>query len=334
MPERTRVMVIGGAGYVGSHVALALFESGFLPVTYDDLSGGHAAFVRWGPLERGDVRDAAGLEGAIRRHRAEAVVNLAAEIEVGRSVRDPNAFYGSIACGAVALAEAMRRTGLRATVLSSSCAVYGDPERLPISEDHPLRPVSPYGRAKLMAETILEDAAAYGIRTMRLRYFNAAGADFEGRVGEAHEPETHILPIAIAAAAGKGGPVRVNGDRHPTRDGTCVRDYVHVLDLARAHVRAIEYLLDGGAGAAVNLGTGRGTSVRELLAAVERATGRRIAQAVGPARPGDPPELVADAARAGALLGWRARHGLDEIVRSAADWHLRGLAAGRDGSNG
>ena len=323
MTERTRVMVIGGAGYVGSHVALALSQDGFEPVTYDDLSGGHAGFVRWGPLERGDVRDAGALEGAIRRHGAKAVINLAAEIEVGRSVRDPNAFYSSIAGGAVAVVEAMRRTGVGAAVLSSSCAVYGAPLAMPIPEDHPRQPASPYGRAKLMAETILEDAAAYGIRAMRLRYFNAAGADPEGRIGEAHEPETHLLPIAIAAARGLRGPVRINGTRHPTPDGTCIRDYVHVLDLARAHVGALEHLLGGGASTAVNLGTGRGTSVRELLAAVGRAVGRPVPHAAGPARPGDAAELVADSARARTLLGWTARHGLEDVVRSAVNWHMR-----------
>ena len=321
--ERGTVLVIGGAGYIGAHVALALSERGHRPVVYDDLSTGHAGFVRWGLLERGDVRDAARLEAVIREHRPAAIVNLAAEIEVGRSVRDPNPFYASIAGGAVALVEAARRTGTRALVMSSSCAVYGTPEALPIGEDHPCRPESPYGRAKLMAETILSDAAAYGIRSMRLRYFNAAGADPEGRLGEAHEPETHLIPLAIAAAAGTGGSVRVNGTDHPTRDGTCVRDYVHVSDLARAHVLAVEHLVRGGDGGAVNLGSGQGVSVAEILKAVGAAAGRPVPHETGPARPGDPAELVADPTRAAALLGWTARHGLDEIVRSAMRWHGR-----------
>ena len=329
MRERVRVMVIGGAGYVGSHVAMMLSESGFLPVVYDDLRSGHPGFVRWGPFERGDVRDADGLERAIRRHGAAAIVNLAAEIEVGRSVGDPNPFYSSIVGGAVAVVEAARRTGVQAIVLSSSCAVYGTPVAMPIPEEHPCLPANPYGRAKLMAETVLEDGAAYGIRAMRLRYFNAAGADPESRIGEAHEPETHILPLAIAAATGRRGPVHINGVAHPTRDGTCVRDYVHVVDLARAHAMSIEHLLRGGDGVPVNLGTGHGTSVRELLDTVGRIVGRAVPHVTGPARPGDAAELVADNSLAQRLLGWEARHGLEDIVRSAVAWHARAEPDGR-----
>ena len=316
------VLVVGGAGYVGSHTALALAEAGFRPVVYDNLSNGRREFVRWGPLEVGDIHDAERLHAALIRHRPSAIVHFAGLIEVAESVRDPFAFYRNNVTGALAVLEAAREAGVDAFVFSSTCAVYGDPRYLPMDEDHPIAPASPYGRSKAMVEAILDDAAqAYGLRSVRLRYFNAAGADPRGRIGEWHEPESHAVPLAIGAAMGERPAFKVFGDDYETRDGTCERDYVHVLDLADAHVRAVRHLLDGGEGATLNLGTGAGTTVRELLEAIGREVGSPVPHERAAKRPGDVPALVAHNARARELLGWIPSRGLDDIVRDAVAWH-------------
>ena len=320
--DRPRVLVAGGAGYVGSHTCLALHEAGFLPVVYDNLSNGHEEFVRWGPFARGDILDAERLDAVMAEHRPVAIVHFAALIEVGVSVREPLAFYRNNVAGTLTLLEASRRAGVDALVFSSTCATYGDPLRLPLDEDHPQNPVSPYGRSKLMVEDMLRDAdMAHGIRSVALRYFNAAGADPEGRIGEWHDPETHLIPLVIDAALGRRADIKIFGTDYDTRDGTCVRDYVHVLDLADAHVRAVRYLLDGGASQAINLGTGVGTTVRELIDAVAAASGRAIPQVTNERRPGDATTLVADNARARDVLGWRPERTLDEIVGTAWRWH-------------
>lgn len=316
------ILVTGGAGYVGSHVCLALSQAGFTPVVYDNLSNGHAAFVQWGELEIGDIRDAARLDAVIARHRPVAVLHFAALIEVGESVKAPSRFYDNNAVGALTLIEAARRGGIGAMVFSSTCAAYGDPVYLPMDEAHPQTPLNPYGRSKLMVEQALADYSTYaGFRSVCLRYFNAAGADEEGRIGERHHPETHALPLALQTALGQRQGFKLFGDDYDTRDGTAVRDYVHVMDLADAHVRALKYLLDGGETTVFNLGTGTGTTVSELIDTIRRTTNRPFPVEIAPRRPGDAPCLVADNSRAREVLGWRPTRTLDDIVRTAWRWH-------------
>ncbi|RYG06743.1 MAG: UDP-glucose 4-epimerase GalE, partial [Caulobacteraceae bacterium] len=269
------ILVTGGAGYVGSHTCLALSQAGFTPVVYDNLSNGHAAFVQWGELETGDIRDGARLDAMIARHRPVAVLHFAALIEVGESVKAPGRFYDNNVLGALTLIEAARRGGIEAMVFSSTCATYGDPVYLPMDEAHPQAPLNPYGRSKLMVEQALADYSAYaGFRSVCLRYFNAAGADEDGRIGERHHPETHAIPLALQTALGQRQGFKLFGDDYGTRDGTAVRDYVHVMDLADAQVRALKYLLDGGETTVFNLGAGTGTTVRELTDTIRRTTNR------------------------------------------------------------
>lgn len=316
------ILVTGGAGYVGSHTCLALAEAGFLPVVYDNLSNGHAAHVLWGPLEEGDIRDGDRLDEVIARHRPVAVLHFAALIEVGESVREPGRFYDNNVGGAISLIEAARRGGLDQMVFSSTCATYGAPVRLPMDEDHPQAPLNPYGRSKLMIEQALSDYSIYaGFRSVCLRYFNAAGADEQGRIGERHDPETHAIPLALQTVLGQRSAFRVFGDDYDTRDGTAVRDYVHVSDLADAHVRALRYLLNGGESAVFNLGTGTGVTVKELVAEIRRVTGRPFIVETAPRREGDSPCLVADNGRARDVLGWRPSRDLGDIVQSAWRWH-------------
>ena len=323
------VLVTGGAGYVGSHTCLRLAQAGFRPVVFDDLSNGHREHVQWGPLELGDIRDGARLDAVFAAHRPVAVLHFAASIEVGESVRNPGKFFDNNVGGSITLIEAARRAGVEAFVFSSTCATFGDPVRLPMAEDHPQAPLNPYGRSKLMVEQALADyARLVGFRSTTLRYFNAAGADPEGRIGEWHEPETHAAPLAIEVALGLRERFTIFGDDYDTRDGTAVRDYVHVLDLADAHVLALRRLLDGGETGAFNLGTGHGTSVRELIEGVKRASGRPLPVAVAPRRPGDAPVLVADNALARARLGWVPTRDLDAILSSAWRWHAGRLRAG------
>ena len=315
------VLVTGGAGYIGSHCCKALAEAGCTPVTFDNLSRGHADAVKWGPPVRGDLRDGAAVLAALRAHRAEAVIHFAALAYVGESVAEPQAYYDNNLGGMIGLLGAMQEAGLRRIVFSSSCATYGTPDRLPISEDMAQAPINPYGRTKLACEWMLRDAGtAWGLRHVALRYFNAAGADPEGEAGERHDPETHLVPLTLMAASGQGGPLRIFGTDYPTPDGTCIRDYIHVSDLARAHVQALDHLERGGESVALNLGTGRGASVREVVAAVEAVTGRAVPRIEEPRRPGDPAALYADPARAAAVLGFRADYGLDRIVADAAPW--------------
>lgn len=325
-----KILVTGGAGYVGSHACKALARIGHQPVTYDNLSRGHRAAVRWGPLEVGDLNDGARLREVIGRHRPDGAMHFAALAYVGESVTDPALYYRNNVGGTLTLLDALRESGIRTLVFSSTCATYGTPVRLPLTEDHAQRPINPYGSSKLMVERVLADYdAAYGLRSVALRYFNAAGADPDGECGERHEPETHAVPLAIMAAMGKGPPFRIFGTDYPTPDGSAVRDYVHVDDLADAHVAALTHLLGGGATEAFNLGTGTGTSVLELIASVERAGSRAVPVLRDARRPGDPPVLVADARRAKELLGWQPRYrAIDEIVRTAWSWHCGATPAG------
>lgn len=315
-----RVLVTGGAGYIGSHTCKALAAHGIEPVTYDNLVTGHREAVRWGPLIEGDILDGESLAATLLAYRPEAVIHFAAFAYVGESVADPAKYYLNNVAGTLSLLEACRLTGTRNLVLSSSCATYGIPDRLPISEGDAQCPINPYGRTKLIAEQMLADcSAAYGLRYAALRYFNASGADIDGELSEAHDPETHLIPRAMMAAAGTIDFLEVYGDDYGTPDGTCIRDYIHVVDLARAHVLAVEHLVNGGDNLAVNLGAGRGTSIKEILAAISRLTGRNVPVRTRERRAGDPPVLYADPTRAAETLGFRAVcSDLDTIIRTAA----------------
>ena len=318
------ILVTGGAGYIGSHACKALFHGGYQPVACDNLVFGHAEAVRWGPLERGDIADRPWLDTLIERYRPMAVMHFAAFAYVGESVQDPGKYYRNNVAGTLTLLETARDHGIRYFIFSSSCATYGLPERMPIAEDCPQVPINPYGASKLMIERMLADfGQAHGLRSICLRYFNAAGADAEGEIGEDHDPETHLIPLAIRAAQGGAPPLAIMGTDYPTLDGTAVRDYIHVTDLAAAHLVALDDLVAGGASAALNLGTGQGYSVRQVVRAIEAASGRPVPVLEAPRRAGDPPVLIADPRRAMRRLHWRPQHsGLSRIVETAWRWHL------------
>ena len=316
------VLVSGGAGYVGSHICKALARAGYRPVTYDSLVRGHASAVRWGPLERGDILDRTRLDEVMARHKPAAIVHCAALAYVGESVADPAAYYRNNVSGTLTLLESACAHGIRKIVVSSTCAIYGVPATVPISENAPQQPINPYGASKLMAECILADfAGAYDLDAVALRYFNAAGADPDNEIGETHHPETHLIPLILEVAAGRRAAITVHGSDYATPDGTCVRDYVHVCDLADAHVRALAALERLQGFWVFNLGVGRGHSVREVIAAAERVTGARVPLFTGPRRAGDAPVLVADARKARSELGWiPSLSALDDIVATAWAW--------------
>ena len=316
------VLVTGGAGYIGSHACKALAAVGYRPVTYDNLSRGHRRAVKWGPFEEGDITDRDRLLAVMAAHRPTAVMHFAALAYVGESVDQPRLYYHNNVVGSLTLASAAIDAGIRAMVFSSTCATYGPVERLPITEEAAQRPINPYGHSKLMVETILRDLDhAHGLRSVMLRYFNAAGADPDGEIGEDHDPEPHLIPLVLDAAAGRHPALTVFGDDYPTADGTCVRDYIHVSDLAEAHVRALGYLERGGATVALNLGTGEGYSVAQVIAAVRAVTGREVPVVMGPRRAGDAPEMVAGGERAHTVLGWQPRRpALETIITDAWNW--------------
>ena len=320
------ILVTGGAGYVGSHACKALARAGYRPVVYDSLVRGHAEAVRWGPLVQADLADAKRLIDTLRHFDAAAVLHFAAFAYVGESVEQPGLYFRNNVANTLTLLEAMRTCSVRRIVFSSTCATYGVPEQVPISESAPQRPVNPYGESKLMVERMLHwYGTAHGFTHAVLRYFNAAGADPEGEIGEAHEPETHLIPLVLQAALGRKPEIDVLGTDYATPDGTAIRDYIHVQDLAEAHVKALQLLLRGGLSITVNLGTGAGHSVREVIAAAERVTGRRVPRREAPRRFGDPPVLVADPSRARELLGWSPKlSDLDTILKTAWTWHKRG----------
>jgi UDP-glucose-4-epimerase GalE len=320
------VLLVGGAGYIGSHAAKYLSRQGYQPVVYDDLSRGHRQAVKWGPLEVGDIADTARLTEVLKKHAPKAVMHFAAFAYVGESVSDPAIYYRNNVVGTLSLVDAMRATGVNRLVFSSTCATYGVPERVPVVEENAQNPINPYGRSKLMMEQIFADYGhAYDLRFMCLRYFNAAGADPGGELGEDHEPEPHLIPLVLEVAAGRRPSVSIFGTDYPTRDGTCVRDYIHVTDLAQAHALALRHLLAGGASVNLNLGNGAGYTVREVIDAAEKVTGRKINVEYGPRRPGDPPELVGSAEKARALLGWKPEYAsLESILGTAWAWHERG----------
>jgi UDP-arabinose 4-epimerase len=319
------VLVTGGAGYIGSHGCKALARAGFRPIAYDNLVYGHASAVKWGPLVEGDIADGPRLRAVLSAERVVAVMHFAAFAYVGESMTDPARYFRNNVCGTLTLLDAMRDVGVDRMVFSSTCATYGTPEVVPISEATPQRPVNPYGESKLMIERVLDwYDQAYETKSVSLRYFNAAGADLAVEIGEDHDPETHLIPLAIKAALGQGPALRIFGTDYPTPDGTAVRDFIHVEDLAEAHVLALRRLLLGGSSLKLNLGTGRGHTVREVIRAVERAAGRPVPVIDAPLRAGDPPALVADASEARLKLDWTPRRSdLDTIVGSALRWHQR-----------
>jgi UDP-arabinose 4-epimerase len=319
-----RVLVSGGAGYIGSNTARALRRAGYDVVIYDNLSTGFRRLAQGFELVEGDIANGVTLRAVLAR--VDAVMHFAAHAYVGESVEHPRKYFQNNVLGALRLLDLALDAGIRHFVFSSSCAVYGVPERIPITERSPREPVNPYGASKLFFENALEAYdRAYGLRSVRLRYFNAAGADESGEIGELHDPETHLIPLALAASIGNGPTLQIHGSDYATADGTCVRDYIHVSDLADAHVLALRHLEGGGDSIALNLGSGRGYSVFEIIRAVEKATGRPVRHQLGPRRPGDPPVLLADPAMAGALLGWTAKRNLTDIVSSAWMWMEKNL---------
>jgi UDP-arabinose 4-epimerase len=323
----SNVLVTGGAGYIGSHTCKAFAAAGYVPVVLDDLSTGHSSAVKWGPLIVGDVADRLLVSRTVKAYHIAAVVHFAACAYVGESVEQPRKYFDNNVAKTLKLLDALLDAGVDKLVFSSSCATYGTPHTLPIDESHPQNPISPYGASKLFVENILHwYQRAYGMRYMSLRYFNAAGADPDGDIGEDHSPETHLIPLVIAAAQGGNSAIQIYGTDYETCDGTAVRDYVHVCDLATAHVKALNRLLMGGESASINLGTGGGHSIREVISAVEVVSRRAIPVVEGSRRAGDPPIIVADPQLGQSLLGWRPQlSDLPTIVRTAWEWHCRGV---------
>lgn len=313
------VLVIGGAGYIGSHTARALKRAGHDVIVFDNLCTGYEFLASGFELVKGDMLDAAALARVLPR--VDAIMHFAAHAYVGESVTNPRKYFRNNVEGGLSLLNAALDAGVKKIIFSSTCAVYGVPEKVPIEENIPREPVNPYGVTKLFFEQALEAYnRAYGFRFASLRYFNAAGADDSGEIGELHEPETHLIPLALSAAAGFGPELHVFGSDYPTPDGTCIRDYIHVNDLAAAHVKALDHLAAGKDSFAVNVGTGTGASVQEVISAVEKATGKRVPRKIVPRRAGDPPALVANPAKAQALLQWKATRGLDDVVKTAWNW--------------
>ncbi len=317
------ILVTGGAGYIGSHACKELAGAGYTPVTLDNMVYGHEWAVQWGPLVRGDISDHQVLDQVFDLYRPQAVIHFAAYAYVGESVTDPAKYYRNNVAGTLALLEAMLRHGCRDMVFSSTCATYGNPVSIPIPENHPQQPINPYGRGKLMIEQILSDFdAAYGLKNISLRYFNAAGADPEGCIGEDHEPETHLIPLAVMAALKLKQKLNIFGQDYPTLDGTAVRDYIHVSDLARAHIQALEYMRSEKKSDFFNLGTGYGHSVQQVVEMVQKISGIRVPVKKTVRRKGDPPVLVASADKAVSKLGWQPKmNDLETIIETAWNWH-------------
>jgi UDP-glucose-4-epimerase GalE len=326
--KSTAILVVGGAGYIGSHTARTLRQHGHEVIIYDNLSTGHKFLADGFELIVGDIADEEKLAHALKR--VTAVIHFAAHAYIGESVENPRKYFRNNVDAALTLLNTTIDAGVRAFVFSSTCAVYGVPSKIPIAEDAPRQPINPYGVSKLFFESALEAyERAYGLRSVRLRYFNAAGADESGEVGELHDPETHLIPLALAAAAGTGPELKLFGTDYPTPDGTCIRDYIHVNDLAEAHVLAVQHLLNGGAPLALNLGTGEGYSVKQVLGTVQEVTGNAVPCCMAPRRPGDPPVLIADPSRAEKLLQWKSSHSLYDIVSTAWKWMRQSRAPGR-----
>ena len=319
----SHILVTGGAGYIGSHTCKVLAEAGYIPITYDNMSTGNRWSVKWGPLVEADLADGVLLREVIRKYSVSAVVHFAANAYVGESVVNPRKYFENNASNTLHLLGAMLDTGINHIVFSSTCATYGIPDRIPISERETQQPINPYGESKLFIEQVLRwYSNAYDLNWIALRYFNAAGADLDGEIGEHHDPETHLIPLVIQSAMGVRPELEIYGMNHPTHDGTPIRDYIHVMDLADAHLLALEYLIKGGGSKAINLGTGNGHSVMEVISAVKRISGLLPPTRPVEKRPGDPPVLVADASRAHQTISWIPKHkDIHEIVESAWKWH-------------
>ncbi len=319
------VLICGGAGYIGSHINKLLTEKGYDTIVYDNLVYGHREAVKWGKFVEADLADTAALDRVFTENKIEAVFHFAAFAYVGESVKDPAKYYMNNVCNTVNLLEAMRRHGCKKIIFSSTCATYGIPEKLPITEDMLQNPVNPYGVTKLMVERIFKDySSAYGLNFVALRYFNAAGADPDCEIGENHDPETHLIPLAIYAAYGKLPDIKVFGTDYPTRDGTCIRDYIHVTDLANAHLLALEYLDKGGESGFFNLGNEKGTSVLEVIEAVKKVSGKEFTVTFSDRREGDSPVLVGSSDKAKKILGWKPEFpDIDVIVDHAVKWYLK-----------
>lgn len=323
-----RVLIVGGAGYIGSHMVSCLIQHGVDVTVYDNLSAGYRDAVLSAELVVGDLSDRSALDALFERAQFDAVMHFASFIQVGESVADPAKYYRNNVTNTLNLLEAMCGAGIRKFVFSSTAAIFGMPREDRIGENHPKEPINPYGRSKLFVEQILTDFdRAYGLKSVCLRYFNAAGADPAGRLGERHEPETHLIPLVLRAAATQGGVLTINGDDYATPDGTCIRDYIHVADLSDAHWLALQYLFSGKESTQFNLGNGQGFSIKQVIEAAEHITGRQVPVKFGPRRAGDPSILVADSARARAVLGWHPRFAeLETIIRHAWQWecvHMR-----------
>ena len=319
------ILVTGGAGYIGSHACKALAKAGYTPIAYDNLVYGHKWAVKWGPFELGDILDRNRLDEVIKQYRPAAIMHFAAFAYVGESVDHPGKYYRNNVTGSLTLLEVMRDNDINNFIFSSTCATYGEPEQIPIPENHKQAPINPYGHSKLMIEQMLSDFdVAHKLKSVSLRYFNAAGADPEGDTGEDHDPETHLVPLVLDAAIGKRPSITIFGDDYDTPDGTCIRDYIHVTDLADAHVRALKYLEQGGESTKYNLGNGKGFSVKEVIETAEKITGKKISVIIGKRRPGDPPRLVGDATRIRKELGWSPEYAdLETIIQTAWKWHTR-----------
>ncbi len=320
---KLNILVIGGCGYIGTHMVKALLEAGHRPIILDNLSKGHRELLPGGDFIQGDIQDSGLLDQVFNTHAIDAVMHFAALIEVGESVQRPLAYYRNNVSATANLLEAMVRHDVRRFIFSSSAAVYGEPDYTPIDENHPLRPTSPYGESKLYVENILRACdRAYGLKSVCLRYFNAAGADPSGAIGERHDPESHLIPLIIQVALGQRDSIAIYGTDYPTPDGTCVRDYIHVNDLAAAHLLALEALAQGGASRVYNLGNGNGFSVRQVIETVRKITGHPIPAKETPRRPGDPAVLIASSDNIIKDLNWQPRFDdLEEIVRTAWEWH-------------
>lgn len=319
------ILVCGGAGYIGSHINKLLSQKGYDTIVYDNLIYGHREAVKWGKFIEADLCDRTSLDRVFSENKIDAVFHFAAFAYVGESVTEPAKYYFNNVCNTLNLLEAMRAHGCDKIIFSSTCATYGIPEKLPITEDMPQNPINPYGATKLMVERIFKDySTAYGLKYVALRYFNAAGADPDCEIGENHNPETHIIPLVLDAAYGKRPDIKVFGSDYPTRDGTCIRDYIHVTDLADAHLLALEYLNKGSESGFFNLGNENGTSVLEVIDSVKRVTGKDFKVTLAPRRPGDPPTLVGSSKRAQEILGWKPKFAdIDTITKHAAEWYKK-----------
>ena len=317
------ILVVGGAGYIGSHINKMLHKNGFDTVVFDNLVYGHKEAVKWGTLEIGDLADEARLDEIFTKYDIDAVFHFAAYAYVGESVTNPSKYYTNNVGNTIKLLDAMVRHNVKYFVFSSTCATYGEPLAVPITEDMPQNPINPYGATKLMVERILADyKIAYGMNYCCLRYFNAAGADPECEIGESHDPETHLIPLILAAAAGDRDCIKVFGTDYDTRDGSCIRDYIHVTDLADAHLRAMQYLKDGGESICMNLGNCKGDSVLEVIEATKKVTGKDFKVVYDERRPGDPPTLVGSSEKAEKLLGWKPQYGnIEDILTHAWNWY-------------